>query len=69
MDGNATTDIFLSLDERNYLADLLDVDNGENEPKGVSGKELADRLRTCPCGHEMGGYPCEVGTAGEGCGS
>lgn len=23
----------------------------------------------CDCGHESGGYPCEIGTAGEGCGS
>lgn len=24
---------------------------------------------TCDCGHVEGGYPCEVGSAGEGCGS
>jgi len=23
----------------------------------------------CPCGHESGGYPCEVGTIGAGCGT
>lgn len=21
----------------------------------------------CECGHELGGYPCEVGTLGDGC--